>query len=82
MGGVVGFALMPDDVVEDSNKDETRPRAHWRQSDVRRAIGAAQQAGLSVYRVEICPDGTISIVVGEASETAADPDALGDLVGL
>jgi hypothetical protein len=40
----------------------------WRQSDVRRAIAAAEKAGLTSYRVEIAPDGTISIVVGMPSD--------------
>ena len=44
-------------------------RKGWRQADVKRAIGAAEQAGLSSYRVEIAPDGTITIVVGEQSGT-------------
>jgi len=39
-------------------------RGRWRQADVKRAIGAAEQAGLRFYRVDIAPDGTISIVVG------------------
>jgi len=36
----------------------------WKQSDVERAIAAAEQAGLESYRIEIAPDGTIGIVVG------------------
>ncbi|AKH42404.1 hypothetical protein WYH_01363 [Croceibacterium atlanticum] len=32
--------------------------------DVLRAINAAKQAGLQDYRVEVAPDGTVSIVVG------------------
>ena len=40
----------------------------WRQADVKRAIGAAERAGLDSYRVEIAPDGTISIVVGMAPD--------------
>jgi len=41
-----------------------RTAGHWRQSDVKRAITAAEQAGLQHYRVEIAPDGTLAIVVG------------------
>jgi hypothetical protein len=37
---------------------------HWRQADVKRAIEAARKAGIEAYRVEIAPDGTISIIVG------------------
>ena len=62
-----GFALMPDDAAMPS--DQTRPRAHWRQADVKRAINAAEKAGLRAYRIEIGPDGTIAIVVGPPSET-------------
>lgn len=42
----------------------------WRQSDIKRALTAAEQAGLQSYRVEIAPDGTISIVVGAPADTA------------
>jgi hypothetical protein len=47
---------------------DARRKARWRQADVKRAIGAAEQAGLRLYRVEIAPDGTISIVVGEVPQ--------------
>jgi len=46
-------------------------RGRWRQSDVKRAIAAAEQAGLQSYRVEVAPDGTIAIIVGAPDETAA-----------
>lgn len=36
----------------------------WRDADLQRAIRAAEEAGLADYRVEIAPDGTITIVVG------------------
>jgi len=61
-GARVGF-VMPDD-GEAADRDEA-PRAQWRQADVRRAIAAAEKAGLSAYRIEIAPDGTIAIVVGD-----------------
>lgn len=47
-------------------------RARWRQSDVKRLVAAAEQAGLQSYRVEIAPDGTLSIIVGAPEETV-DP---------
>jgi hypothetical protein len=47
--------------------------------DVKRAIAAAQQAQLANYRVEIAPDGTISIVVGGPSEMPDDPADYGNL---
>lgn len=51
-------------------KGEKRRRVQWRETDLRRAIGAAKRAGLRFYSVEIAPDGTISIVVGEQSPDA------------
>lgn len=50
-----------------SSADEVT-KAQWRQADVKRAIAAAGKAGLQNYRVEIAPDGTISIVVGTPFE--------------
>jgi len=41
--------------------------AAWDEADVRRAVAAAEQAGLEDYRIEIAPDGTIAIVVGGAT---------------
>jgi hypothetical protein len=71
---MLGFTTMAD-AQSDSINDEARPKAHWRQSDVKRAIGAAEQAGLRFYRVEIATDGTISIVVGAAPEATANPQS-------
>jgi hypothetical protein len=45
-------------------------RAQARQADVKRAIEAAEQAGLKSYCVEVAPDGTIAIVVGPPEDTA------------
>lgn len=61
---------MPDDAATPSSEAEPR-KPHWRQVDVKRAIAAAEKAGLDDYRIEIAPDGTISIVVGGPSETPA-----------
>lgn len=68
-GQVPGFELMPE-TTEIAGAAPVRKRP-WRQADVRRAIGAAQQAGLQQYRVEIGPDGTIAIVVGADSPEGA-----------
>ncbi|HEY6814087.1 MAG TPA: hypothetical protein VI168_00980 [Croceibacterium sp.] len=54
---------MSDDGDTPHNDDQT-PAAQWREAEVERAIAAAEKAGLSAYRVEIAPDGTIAIVVG------------------
>ena len=40
----------------------------WDDNDVKRAIRLAQEAGLASYRVEIAPDGTITIVVDGGSD--------------
>ena len=56
----MGFA-MPDETPRSS---EGAPARAWRESELRRAISAAEKAGLHHYRVEIAPDGTIAIVVG------------------
>lgn len=45
----------------------TERRGRWKQADLKRAIHVAEQAGLGHYRVEIAPDGTIAIVVGNAA---------------
>ena len=39
----------------------------WRDEDLRRAIAVAEDAGLTSYRIEIAPDGTITIFVGDAT---------------
>lgn len=46
-------------------------RKTWRQTDLTRAIRAAEQACLRAYRIEIATDGTIAIVVGAADPVAA-----------
>lgn len=56
--------------TDDGEKPEKAP---WRQSDIKRMIAAAEQAGLESYRVEVAPDGTLSIVVGTPGDTAEDP---------
>ena len=43
----------------------TRARCTFRESDVRRAIRAAEKAGKTVQRIEIEPDGKIAIVTGD-----------------
>ncbi len=60
--GIADFAMIPDAAAMAAVAGR---KARWRQADVKRAIGAAEQAGLHCYRVDIAPDGTISIVVGE-----------------
>ena len=64
-GTLSGLGVVPGEVAMAASDDNTRPKGQWRQADVKRAIGAAQQTGLTKYRIEIGPDGTITIVVGE-----------------
>ena len=73
------FALVPDEAPHPPSHGETGEKGRWRQSDIKRAIAAAKQAGLETYRVEIAPDGTISIIVGAPDETA-DPGPYKDLL--
>jgi len=73
------FALVPDEASDPPGRGEPGDKGRWRQSDIKRAIAAAKQAGLETYRVEIAPDGTISIIVGAPSDTA-DPNSYEDLL--
>ena len=72
--GATARLALPDDRATSPNAGEM-PRGQWGQADVKRAIAAAEQAGLQCYRVEVAPDGTISIVVGAPAETRASSDS-------
>lgn len=61
-----GFAMMSDDAAKTEKPNEAPAgAADWRDDDLKRAIAAAEEAGLRSYRAEIAPDGTISIIVGD-----------------
>jgi hypothetical protein len=47
----------------------------FRQNDVTKALRAVSAAGAAVQRIEIAPDGKITVVMGEpdASGTATNP---------
>ena len=62
--------IMPEDSPFEAGAGEPPERREWREVDLERALAAAQHARLGSYRIEIAPDGTISIVVGQASETS------------
>lgn len=69
-GPLSGFAMT---LEHETPLPETRPDgaiANWRKEDVARAIAVAEEAGLRCYRVEIAPDGTISIIVGAPTDPA------------
>lgn len=59
-----GFALMAEEMDADPQPDAD---GDWQDAELKRAIAAAEEAGLKNYRVEIGKDGTISIVVGDSS---------------
>lgn len=48
----------------DAEPEKPSDETGWHEGDLKRAIEVAEQAGLTSYRVEIAPDGTISIIVG------------------
>jgi hypothetical protein len=50
----------------------SRSRAHFTQAQVRRAVKAAESAGLQVRRVTIKPDGSIAIDAGDNAPAAID----------
>jgi hypothetical protein len=47
----------------------------FRQRDLKAALKAVEQSGAAVARVEVKPDGTIVVILGEPPPTAA---AIGD----
>lgn len=50
-----------------------RRTSTFRQSDVARAVKAAQAAGLTVGKVEVAPDGTIRVLMAAAQAVAETP---------
>jgi hypothetical protein len=59
---------MTDDPVSGPHEAERGTDAGWREADLKRAIAAAQDAGLTSYRIEIATDGTITIFVGSQDQ--------------
>jgi hypothetical protein len=51
---------------------KARRRPPLRQSDVKRAMKAAQAAGVSISAVHIAPDGTITLVPGAPTAAASE----------
>lgn len=71
-GPMSGFMATGEDLPDDRAEQDRRD---WREQDLKRAISVAEEAGLTSYRVEIAPDGAISIIVGEPEGDAGDmPD--------
>ena len=50
----------------------TRRPSTFRQTDVARAVKAAQAAGLAIGKVEVAPDGTIRVIIADVTESAPD----------
>lgn len=53
--------------------------ARFLEADVRRAMSAVQKAKVRDYRVDIRPDGTISVVVGTGARAPAAANSCDDL---
>lgn len=64
-GGQQEFASMADDPAIEPHEGSVE--TGWRDEDLKRAIAVAEEAGLRSYRIEIAPDGTITIYVGGPS---------------
>lgn len=72
----VAPVALPGEGMMTEPKTVSGGRKAWRQSDITRAIKAAEDAGLQSYRIEIAPDGTITIVVGAIAEPLLSCGAL------
>lgn len=68
-GPISGFAILPEGEALPTVPCPPESGQARRDGDLKRAIDAAKAAGLRSYRVEIAPDGTISLIVGEQSAT-------------
>lgn len=76
-GPISGFSIVPEGEPLNSAPGASRRHPPSIEGDVKRAVDAANEAGLSAYRVEIDPDGTISLVVGMPENGEALPGAAG-----
>jgi hypothetical protein len=65
-----GFAPMTEDAADEPNEGVDHTELRWRDADLERAIDAAEKSGVRPYRVEIAPDGTISIFVGDPPQVS------------
>ena len=54
--------------------------ARFTEADVKRAVSGAAKSGAREYRVELLPDGTISIVVGAAAKLVGRRNTCDDLL--
>jgi len=49
----------------------------FRQRDLKAALKAAEQSGAKVARVEVRPDGTIVVIMGEPAPATAPENGIG-----
>lgn len=54
--------------------------ARFHEADLKRALVATAKSGLRDYRVNVLPDGTISIIVGAAARQSARGNSCDDLL--
>lgn len=54
--------------------------AHFRQADIKRTLDGIDASKWRNARVEISPDGTISIILGDAAKAPARRNTMDDLV--
>ncbi len=64
---------MADDSSPEPSQSVPPLTRQWCDDTLKRAIAAAEDAGLSAYRIEIGPDGTIAIVVGDQRPEPVKP---------
>jgi hypothetical protein len=57
-----------------------RPAPRFYQVDLKRAVGVMQKSGVRSYRVDIQPNGAISIMVGDAASTPVVGNSCDDLL--
>jgi hypothetical protein len=51
----------------------SRAPSTFRQRDLKCAVAAAQQAGVSIARIEVGKDGVIKIIAGKPEEPGKEP---------
>ena len=55
-------------------------RALFKQSDMTRAFKCAREAGYDDVRVDVSPDGTMSVIVGSAAKVAGRRNSFDELM--
>ena len=55
--------------------------AHFTRASLRRVMEGVRAAGVRNYRIDISPDGTISIVIGETAAISVRGNSCDDILG-